>query len=338
MKRALIAAALIGAVGLASFGVTALVAGRALSHSSVYPPDDKPFVLNDVTWSNQAEFIQSGARCATPTLSRNEMSAIDKRLNAYALKNQKQGVELLAGGSGTKTIKVWVHIITDAKGKGDLPDQMVADQITVLNAAFAGQDKLPNGTTPNGSAYKTPFQFVLAGIDRTANDAWFTVAPGTAEEEAMKSSLRKGDAKTLNLYSANLGGGLLGWATFPSWYAASPELDGVVVLYSSLPGGGAKPYDLGDTATHEIGHWLGLYHPFQYGCTTVNDSVADTPAEGRPFFGAYPPLTDTCTGRFFPGKDPAENFMDYTDDAYMYRFTQGQTTRMLNAVGAYRGL
>jgi hypothetical protein len=200
---------------------------------------------------------------------------------------------------------------------GDVPQSQIDDQIAVLNSAYAGLDGAGGGTD-------TPFRFVLAGVTRTTNATWFAMTPGSSAEAAAKAALRAGGVDTLNIYTANPSGGLLGWATFPWDYTVNPTNDGVVVLYSSLPGGSAVPYDEGDTATHEVGHWMGLFHTFQGFCTTRNDRVADTPAERSSAYGC-PVGRNTCSST---GLDPIENFMDYTDDFCMYKFTAGQSTRM----------
>jgi hypothetical protein len=221
---------------------------------------------------------------------------------------------------GDVPIPVYIHVINTGSGiaNGDVPDSQITAQITVLNLAYA----------PSTS-------FALAGTDRTTNATWYTAGPGTAAERNMKAALRRGSADDLNIYSLNPGGGLLGWATFPWSYTSAPSQDGVVVLFSSLPGGSAAPYNLGDTATHEIGHWLGLYHTFQGGCSKKGDMVADTPAERSPAFGC-PQGRDTCKGKAGAGLDPINNFMDYTDDACMDRFTTGQRARMDAQWTAYR--
>ena len=252
-------------------------------------------------------------RCSTHDLSAVEHDEVEHRI--AALKGQQGGISNL----GPTTINVAFHVINKGSGiaNGDVPEAWLTDQITVLNNAYAS----------------TPFQFVKASVSRTNNAAWYTMTPGSAAESQAKSALRVGGASTLNFYIANIGQNLLGWATFPSSYASQPSKDGVVCLHQSLPGGSAAPYNLGDTATHEVGHWLGLYHTFQGGCQKTGDSVADTPREKSSAFGC-PVGRDTCAQ--YAGADPIYNFMDYTDDACMDEFTAGQNDRMSALWTQYR--
>lgn len=232
--------------------------------------------------------------------------------------------------TGTVNVNVYFHVITNTSGQGNVSDTQIANQIAVLNNAYSGA---------TGGA-NTIYRFTLVSVDRTANNTWYTTTGGTSERQ-MKTALHRGGAADLNLYTNNMGGGLLGWATFPSSYASDPLMDGVVCLYSSLPGGSASPYNLGDTATHEVGHWVGLYHTFQGGCaknaSSAGDFVADTPAERSPASGC-PGGRDTCTGSQFPGLDPIENFMDYSVDSCMFKFTPGQAARADALTLQYRGL
>jgi Pregnancy-associated plasma protein-A len=278
--------------------------------------DDDDQVINDqedpgVQEPGSSDTFRRG--CGTQDLSAEEMASVELRIAAG-----RDIVQI----TPSHVIPVHFHIIHRSNGSGGVVStQQINSQIAILNAAYA----------------PSSFSFTLASVDNANNDSWYVTTGGSSERQ-MKTALRRGGSNALNVYTNEMGGGLLGFATFPSSYASNPSLDGVVVLFSSLPGGTAVPYNLGDTATHEVGHWMGLFHTFQGGCArqaTGGDGVSDTPAERSPAFGC-PTGRDSCTGSRFPGLDPILNFMDYTDDACMDRFSAGQNSRMNSSWNSFR--
>jgi hypothetical protein len=229
------------------------------------------------------------------------------------------------------TIPVWVHVINKGSGfaNGDLPEAMIRQQIRVLEDSYSGR------TGGAGSG----FDFQLAGITRTTNQTWFEkMAIDFEVELEAKTALKRPGSDTLNIYTVD-GGPYLGFAYYPD-ILLNPQyavLDGVVLDWRSLPGGTFEIYSEGDTAPHEVGHWLALYHTFESKCSSKGDFVADTPAEFSPAF-LCPVGRDTCAGASKPGVDPIFNFMDYTQDSCMFMFTPGQVDRMQAAWTAFRAV
>jgi pregnancy-associated plasma protein-A len=310
---------------LAALALVIGVAGYRMRHVSAQVQDgqvvklgmqgDGTFIAPDgAVFKSQQAFIEAGRRCPVKEID----SIKEEEIRANVAKSAAITAALPAG---SVIINVYFHVIQQngtagVSGTGFVPLSAMQNQISVLNAAYAGQG-------PGGTGANTPFRFQFVGYNYVVNSTWFNAGIGTTAEAQMKGSLRVGSANDLNIYLNNADGNL-GYATFPFDYASDPLNDGVVLLYASLPGSNFVPYNLGDTATHEVGHWLGLYHTFQGGCTGNGDFVSDTPAERSPSFGC-PIGQDSCPNS--AGTDPVTNFMDYSDDSCMFRFTSGQNAR-----------
>ncbi|KAJ7600893.1 Metalloprotease [Mycena floridula] len=214
----------------------------------------------------------------------------------------------LAASPATGPIPVHFHVIyaNETLAGGYVPDEQLTAQVKVLNADYKS----------------TGLSFKLAETTRTENKEW-------------------GLHAELNVYTVGFvsgsGEGLVGpgYATFPADYKENPQDDGVVMLYSTVPGGSSTNYDKGRTLTHEAG----LYHTFEGGCKGVGDGVTDTPAEASAAYQC-PTGRDTCkgTGKGSKGLDPIKNYMDYSYDSCMDNFTPGQAKRLQGQVRAYRGI
>jgi hypothetical protein len=232
--------------------------------------------------------------------------------------------------NGSVRIPVHFHVVTNKEGKGWVSRARILKQIKVFNEAFSGR------TSPVAS--NTPFRFVLKSVSRTEKTRWYGANPaaerGRKRLNRMRQALRVGDARHLNIYTVGLhNSGYLGFARYPITYLRAPKLDGVVLWDETLPDGNAEfedsdgefLYNLGDTGTHEVGHWLNLLHTFHGTCSHPNDFVNDTPPQKigpNIFYCRTQP--NTCG----PRVDPVHNFMSYGDDVCLDRFTRGQRQRM----------
>lgn len=264
-----------------------------------------------------------------PTYTDAQLRRIDQRLRRRL---ESVGADRTAGAGrvgATLRIGVHVHVVGGDGSKGPRKKRVLR-QLRVINAAYSGGQGATNTATR--------FEFYLESFDRVRKTTWHRARIGGPDDLDMRRALSRGGPEDLNLYVLEprdpfAQAVVLGWATPPTEARSNPGLDGVVIHQESLPGGTFAGYNRGDTAVHEIGHWLGLFHTFEGGCDGPGDLVPDTPAQAVAS-SACDPAKDSCTVQ--PGLDPINNFMDYAVDDCMNMFTPGQVSRMHDNWLAYR--
>lgn len=233
------------------------------------------------------------------------------------------GTDPVDDGLGVINIPVYVHVIYNNSNE-NISDAQINSQIAVLNADF--------GKT-NSDINQVPSEFAAVAADA---DVTFTLAGVTRKSSSRTSWGTRDDMKyssnggvdvitpesALNIWVCNIGGGILGYAQFPG---GSTSTDGVVISpqYFGTTGFVSAPFHKGRTATHEVGHYLNLRHIWGDGRCRQDDFVADTPSSDGPNYGcpSYPTVNCKST-------DMTMNYMDYTDDACMNMFSEGQKARM----------
>lgn len=281
------------------------------------------------SWSHYFQsdyFKQHGNRCGAP-----EASHTDGPPPRNGAADCTTGYTNPSGeydpSTGAFRIPVVVHVITRTNGTGNISDAMVQSQIDVLN-----EDFLALGGSLGGPGTDCNIEFYLAatdpdgqatnGITRSASNSWYN------DHGNYKNALAWDTHRYLNIYT-NTAGGYLGYAYIPnSGGVVGNNIDGVVINWQAFGRNSQlDPYDLGRTATHEVGHYLGLYHTFQGGCASTSgcasngDLICDTnPESGPNYSGCW---RSTCGS-----SDPVKNYMDYSEDLCMDNFTHIQARRM----------
>lgn len=262
--------------------------------------------------------------------------------------------EINSQSGGIIYIPVVVHVIHNGDAYGvneNITDEQVQSQITVMNQDYRRMAGTP-GFNNNAVGADVQIEFVLAKVDPNGNptnginrvnlcQAYWEM--GTIDSTVKPTTIWN-PTQYMNMWSVNFGGtsaDLLGYAQFPSNGTTTANTDGVVAGYSYFgsqsiyPAGNfSAPYNQGRTMTHEVGHFLGLYHTFQGGCSgenaTAGDLCADTPAVRIPNYGCTP--INTCpTG----ANDMIANYMDYTDDSCMNIFTANQKSRITSVMNTF---
>ncbi len=298
----------------------------------------------------QAQTPPTYTRCATTEYIQQQVQAnpeYRKLLDKAEIQSQEWERTHPGGTRPTITIPTVVHVVWRVAAE-NISDAQILSQIDVMNEDY-GRTNADASQTPSqwtSISVNTGVQFCLAVRDPNGNATTGIVRRQTTStsfstNDAVKYTSQGGDDawdrnSYLNVWVCNLGGGLLGYGTFPGGPAA---VDGTVMLYSAFgrTGNVVAPYDLGRTATHEIGHWFSLYHIWgdDGGACSGSDQVADTPnqADATTTCPGFP-LTDGCTATS-PGV-MFMNYMDYSYDNCLNMFTNGQKTRIQSTMNGAR--
>lgn len=290
------------------------------------------------TWADyfhSSYFRENGLRCGTQIESTTGWAAPD--IPADCTANLTNPANIYDPAVITYRVPVVVHVIQNTSGAGFLSVEDVESQIEILN-----EDYLAIPGSPGGPGTNVEIQFYLAevdpsgnptnGITYSTNNTWYN------DGGSYWNTLAWDPHNYMNIYT-NTAGGNLGYVPgLPQQGGVGAKSDRVVILWSSFgrDSAGGPPYDQGRTATHEVGHYLGLWHTFDNGCGsltscyTTGDRICDTLPESSPSFGC--PATKASCG----DDDPQENYMDYSDDTCMFEFTPEQARRQRCTLESYR--
>ncbi len=272
-------------------------------------------------------------------------SEFEKKLQT-TIKAHKTSKLQSTSGATLVRIPVVVHVIHNGTAIGagaNISDAQVLSQIQVLNedyrkiAGTRGENSHPDGSDTNIEFYlarEDPDCNPTTGIVRYNLSGIATSWPSFGiTDSSLKPMTIWDSSRYLNMWTVTFTDNTdLGYAQYPG---GPTDTDGVVMGYKYFGSNDATgvnldssiPYDLGRTTSHEVGHYLGLYHTFEGGCNGVGDEVTDTPPVKQANFDC-PVGADSCPTVPDGILDMIENYMDYTDDACMNIFTNGQNTRM----------
>ena len=281
----------------------------------------------------------SNAQRACGTMEHHAMMIAQDPSFQHNLENIEEHTRQTIQNNGARilvNIPVVFHVVYNTAAQ-NISDALLNAQLAQLNQDFRKLNT-DNSLTPSlfaGVAADMEINFCLAqqtptGAATTGIIRKSTTTTAFSTNDNMKRNANGGSdawdaTKYLNVWVCNMSGGILGYAQFPGGAVAT---DGVVLQFNTVgsrttPGSGA-PYNLGRTATHEVGHWLNLRHIWG-DATCGSDLVSDTPTHRTSNAGCPTyPKTNTCAGG---GTEMTMNYMDYTDDACMYMFSAGQKAR-----------